>query len=201
MSSSNQVAGAAAPLLTVLLLVHAGAVGGQQVTPCTTDSDCDYPGCNSEGALYPSLPVACLGDDPSSSPYCQHGDDYSPYHMCAEPPSGWVAPGSDSAACLCPALGHGMTCTSTVRQVADFSPVQDALGQCVDFLIDDGTVAEGDVLSLHCLDECPTPPPPPPPPPPPLQDNPSPTSSGTDDRLAAVTVLIIAASSAAVRLW
>ena len=117
--------------------MHAGAVGGQQqVTPCTTDSDCDYPGCNSEGALYPSLPVACLGDDPSSSPYCQHGDDYSPYHMCAEPPSGWVAPGSDSAACLCPALGYGMACTSDVRQVADFAPLQDALGQCVDFLID-----------------------------------------------------------------
>eukprot|EP01043_Picozoa_sp_COSAG02_P098111 COSAG02_NODE_34281_length_486_cov_1.105943_1_plen_162_part_11 len=162
MGSSNQLAAAAHLFMVLLLLVHAGAVAGQLPTPCTTNSDCDYPGCNSEGIAYPSLAVACLADGPLSSPYCQHDDSYGGHHICAERPSGWVAPGSDSAACLCPALGYGMACTSDVRQVADFAPLQDALGQCVDFLIDAETVAEDDVLALHCPDECPTETPPPP---------------------------------------
>ena len=139
---SNQAA-----LFILLVHTYAADVIGQ-TTPCTTDSECDYPGCNSELPLYPVLAVACISD------ICQHGDAIFGYHQCHERPSGWVAPGSDSAACLCPALGSGLACTSTVRQVADFPPLQDSIGQCVEFLLNNETVTDDDVLSLHCVDEC-----------------------------------------------
>ena len=142
-----------------VLGVHSGAVSGQtDLAPCSSDSGCEYPGCNEEMGL-PAL-VACRG----APRHCQHTGDGFSYHACAPPPPwwvapppppGWVAPGSDPAACLCPAMAGGMmTCASTVRQVADFPRMQNELGACIDSLMSDGAVAESDALSLHCLDEC-----------------------------------------------
>ena len=142
-----------------VLGVHSGAVSGQtDLAPCSSDSGCEYPGCNEEMGL-PAL-VACRG----APRHCQHTGDGFSYHACAPPPPwwvapppppGWVAPGSDPAACLCPAMAGGMmTCASTVRQVADFPRMQNELGACIDSLMSDGALAESDALSLHCLDEC-----------------------------------------------
>ena len=192
---SNQ--GAAALFILRLMVQHTGAVTGQTIvlagsTPCTADSDCDYPGCNSEGTAHPSLEVACLSYTPLVSPHCQHVDGQGGYHACVARPSGWVAPGSNRTSCLCPALGSGITCAWTVQQLVGFSPLQDALGQCVTFLINNESVAESDALSLHCPDKCGHDN---------VQEAPSRKLSGTDDASTPVTVLIVAASSIAAGLW
>ena len=184
-------------VLFILMCTHTGVVCGQSFW-CCTDSDCDYPGCNEEGGT--AYPFVCQG----TPKRCDHLDDWGVPHACGPPPSGWfpsapppppasgcVAPGSDPEACLCPAMDSGMTCASTVRQVADFPAFQNSLRACSIFLVNNGTVAESDELSSHCPDECSTSPAPPPPPV---------KASGMDDDLWPVAVMIVASASVVV-LW
>ena len=183
-------------VLFILMCAYTGVVCGQNFL-CCTDSDCDYPGCNEEGGR--EYPFLCQG----TPKHCQHEDDWGLPHACAPPPPGWVAtapppppasgcvaPGSEPEVCLCPAMDSGMTCTSTVRQVADFPAFQDSLRACSAFLVNTDTVAESDKLSLHCPDEC-------------RATSPSVESmktSGMDDELSPLAVLITATSSVAA-LW